>query len=125
MVRLPLLLGRCGLGDRKVLSVMDPWLPLLRRLGLPSSSAVPEEETEAVRARVRFVWTSATFVGVVGRARKAAAAAADDRLLDGSRCLKTAAAAVAALGLAVARVRTCWGEGMRSVIAITGSEGAN
>jgi hypothetical protein len=54
----------------------------------------------------RLDWTSATLVGVVGLARRAAAAAADEREGDWvSRRMKAEAAAVAALGLAVSLVR--------------------
>lgn len=57
----------------------------------------PSEEREALRRCVRFVWTAETSVGVAGRARRAAAAAADERLY-------AETAAVAALGLTVAAV---------------------
>jgi len=63
---------------------------------------------------VRFVWTSATFVGVVGLAASAAAAAAADKEEFDSWRLKTAAAAVAALGFAVAVVSGCLVDGMVS-----------
>lgn len=50
--------------------------------------------------------TCATFVGVDGRARRAAAAAAADSVgCCWSRFLKTAAAAMAAFGFAVAAVK--------------------
>ena len=67
--------------------------------------ALPVEEMEALRRRERFVWTSATLVGVCGRARRAAAAAADERDLGGfcfAADMKADAAAVAAFGFAVA-----------------------
>lgn len=48
---------------------------------------------DALRRRVRFVWTSATLVGVMGRARRAAAAAAAEREVLESWRRKTAAAA--------------------------------
>jgi len=65
------------------------------------------DETEALRRRVRFVWTAPTSVGVCGRALSAvAAAAAESDGLD-SRRLKAETAAVAALGFAVAVVRGC------------------
>lgn len=67
-----------------------------------------EEAVDALRRNVRLVWTSDTRVGVMGRAaRAAAAAAADKEELDSWR-LKTAAAAVAAFGLAVVAVSGCW-----------------
>ena len=97
----PLLEGRCGLGLRNVRSVMDALLPLRCRPGLRwVSDEAPEEVTDALRRMVRLVWTSATRVGVMGRAASAAAAAAaeSDGLEDSWR-LKTAAAAVAAFGL--------------------------
>jgi hypothetical protein len=93
---------------------MEPLLPRLVKggasRGVWSDKAVRVEAMDALRRRVRFVCTSATLVGVVGRARRAAAAAAaesDDEAF-GSWRLKTAAAAVAALGSAVAAVRGCW-----------------
>lgn len=51
----------------------------------------PSSDTEALRRTVRLVWTEATLVGGVGRARRAAAAAAEERLY-------AETAAVAALG---------------------------
>ena len=76
-----LLPGRFGLGVRKVRSVIDPLLPRLRRPACSRvcSDALPVEATDALRRTVRFVCTSATRVGVVGRARRAAAAAAADK----------------------------------------------
>ncbi len=77
---------------------------------------------EALRRIVRFVWTSATLVGVIGRARRAAAAAAaDSEGLLSRFLLKTAAAAVAALGLTVAAVSGVFLLGSRSA----GPVGAN
>lgn len=63
---------------------MDPLLPRLcsddAEVGLPEASgAVPEEDMDALRRMVLLVWTSETLVGVAGRARRAAAAAADDK----------------------------------------------
>lgn len=72
--------------------------------------ALPEEDTEALRRMVRFVCTSATFVGVWGRARRAAAAAAEESALFGfwlAADMKADAAAVVALGFAVAGFRGC------------------
>ncbi|KAG7291716.1 hypothetical protein NEMBOFW57_001735 [Staphylotrichum longicolle] len=98
----PLLPGRCGLGVRKVRSVIEPLLPRLRKPDWSRKGCEAVEATEALRRCVRFVCTSATRIGVVGRARRAAAAAAADKELFDSWRLKTAAAAVAALGFAVA-----------------------
>jgi len=64
------------------------------------------EEIDELRRTVRFDWTSETLVGVIGRAFKAAAAAADERVVGaGSRRIKADAAAVAAFGFAVSLVR--------------------
>ena len=87
---------------------MDPLLARRWSPGFPlrRSGAEPDDEIEALRRIVRFVWTSATLVGVIGRERRAAAAAAADKDGLASRCLlNTAAAAVAALGSAVAELR--------------------
>lgn len=54
---------------------------------------------------VRLVCTSPTLMGVVGLERRAAAAAADDSEVFELRRPNTAAAAVAALGSAVAEVK--------------------
>lgn len=84
---------------------MELLLSRRRKVGLPPvSDVVVIDAMDALRLRVRFVSTSATRVGVIGRARSAAAAAAADKEeLDAWR-LKTVAAAVAALGSAVAEV---------------------
>lgn len=58
---------------------------------------------------VRLVCTSPTLMGVVGLERRAAAAAADDSEVFELRRPNTAAAAVAALGSAVAEVKGCAG----------------
>ncbi len=91
-----------GDGSRKVRSVIEPELPL-RSSWLPGGPRVdpetelPIEEFELVLRIVLFVWTSATDVGVVGRARNAAAAAAADKeALDGWGLRKANAAAVCA-----------------------------
>lgn len=66
------------------------------------------EDMEALRRTALLDWTSDTLVGVVGLARRAAAAAAEER--DGdcvSRRINADAAAVAALGFAVSLVRGC------------------
>jgi hypothetical protein len=99
-----------------VRSVMDPVLPFRCSPGPPPPAppprlwpSLPAELMLALRRRVRLVWTSATLVGVMGRARRAAAAAADESELDvfGSRRVKADAAAVAAFGFAVAAVSAC------------------
>lgn len=122
---LPRLPGRWGLGLRKVRSVMEALLPRRCRPGRAASAAtararagrrvLPWEDTEALRRCVRFVWTAPTLIGLVGRARRAAAAAAADSDGFDPRRLKTAAAAVAALGSAVAAVRGCGQGGMISL----------
>lgn len=75
---------------RKVRSDMDPEDDCLLSCCVGSGSGtcgarvcegplflpLTDEDTDAVRRMVRFVWTSATLVGVVGRALRAAAAAA-------------------------------------------------
>jgi hypothetical protein len=64
------------------------------------------EDVEPDLLIVRFVCTSATEVGVVGRDRKAAAAAADDReALDDRFFRKAWAAAVVAEGFALDPLR--------------------
>lgn len=62
-------------------SVMEPELSLRSsiELGRPFTDALRELETDALRRCVRLVCTSATFVGVVGRDRRAAPAAAAAR----------------------------------------------
>ncbi len=84
---------------------------------------LPEEDTEALRRAVRFVCTSATFVGVWGRARRAAAAAAEDSALFGFWLvadMKADAAAVVALGFAVAEFK---GYNVATVSQWTGTRG--
>ncbi len=105
----PLLLGRCGLGDLKVRSVMDPELPLLCKPGRGSGSEEALDDTDALRRTVRFVCTSATLVGACGRALSAAAAAAEEseRPVPGSRRWKAEAAAVVALVFAGDKERGC------------------
>lgn len=92
-----------GEGDRKVRSVIELALGdrCSSRLLL---SRLPVDETEALLRATLFDCTCDTLVGVVGRAFRAAAAAADDRDGVDSRLRKAEAAAVAALGLAVSRV---------------------
>lgn len=86
---------------------MEPTLGVLvssRRLDVSRPAA---EERDGLRRSARFDWTSATFVGLVGRAFNAAAAAADEREAFESLRPKADAAAVAALGLAVSLVKGC------------------
>merc|ERR1719160_164377 len=99
-----------GEGLRNVRSVMEPVLGDLRRSveRLWGRPRLAVDETEALRRMDRFDWASATFVGVVGRALRAAAAAADDNDVDDSRRMNADAAAVAAFGFAVSFVRGCW-----------------
>jgi hypothetical protein len=70
---------RAGEGSRKVRSDIDPELPL-RSSWNPGGPLVepvePMEEVEPLLRSVLFVCTSATEVGVVGRAFSAVAAAA-------------------------------------------------
>jgi hypothetical protein len=97
-----------GDGDRKVRSVMEPLLGVLRRsLDGVLLSRLPAEDTEPLLRRARLDGTSATLMGVVGRALRAAAAAAEDRVVvvAGSLRMKADVAAVAAFGLAVSLVR--------------------
>jgi hypothetical protein len=91
---------RLGDGSRKVRSVMEDVLP--RRSSPPGRPCtdppleLPTEETEPLRM-VRFVWTSATEVGVIGLARRAAAAAAADKdPFEVELLMKACAAAVCA-----------------------------
>jgi hypothetical protein len=99
---------RFGDGSRNVLSDIE--LELSRRsscgLGRPvtedPATELEREEVEALLRSVRFVWTSATFVGDVGRERSAVAAAAAERFaLDLLWARKAWAAAVVAEGSAV------------------------
>ena len=87
-----------GEGSRNVLSVIDPLLPCLCRLGRrPVGVALPFEENEFCRAMVLFVWTSCTRVGGGVWLRKAAAAAELDREAFEARLARKAwAAAVVA-----------------------------
>jgi hypothetical protein len=98
---------RFGDGSRNVRSVIEPELPLRSSWepGGPRTdpeTELPIEEFEFVLRIVLFVWTSATDVGVVGRARKAAAAAAADKeALDAWGLRKASAAAVCAEAFAL------------------------
>jgi hypothetical protein len=87
---------------------MEPLLGVLRRsLDGVLLSRLPAEDTEPLLRRARLDGTSATLMGVVGRALRAAAAAAEDRVVvvAGSLRMKADVAAVAAFGLAVSLVR--------------------
>lgn len=90
-----------GEGSRNVRSVMEPELPCLCKVGL----ALPFDETEPDRWALRFVGNCPTGVGVVGRERRAAAAAAFDKLALEARLLRkawTAAVEAAAVGVVLA-----------------------
>lgn len=113
----PLLRDLClcapGDGDRNVRSVMDPELLCLLSCapGRTEVSGVllpAEGDRDALFRVFLFVWTSATLVGVVGRALRAAAAAAalSEAVLDWRR-VNAEMAAVAALGFAVEALRGC------------------
>ena len=66
------------------------------------------EDVDPLLRRFLFVWTLATEVGVVGRDRRAAPAAADARAaLEAWFFKKACAAAVAAEGLALDPLRGC------------------
>ena len=69
-------LARFGDGSLKVRSVIDPELFCLCRPGIE----LPLDETDPDLWALRFVGKSPTGVGVVGRERRAAAAAAFDKL---------------------------------------------
>lgn len=98
---------RFGDGSRNVRSVIEPELPLRSSWdpGGPRTdpeTELPIEEFELVLRIVLFVWTSATDVGVVGRARNAAAAAAADKeALDAWGLRKANAAAACAEAFAL------------------------
>jgi len=102
-------LGTCRAGDgsRNVRSDIELLLPLLSKEapGGPLTDPVVELPTEDVEPALRsilLVCTSATDVGVVGRLRRAAPAAADAReALEAWLFRKAWAAAVAALGFAL------------------------
>lgn len=94
---------------RKVRSVIELLLGARRSSGRGAPRPRPAvDDIEALLRTTLLDWTSATLVGVVGLARRAAAAAAEEREGDWvSRRMKAEAAAVAALGLAVSLVRGC------------------
>lgn len=95
---------RAGEEVRKVRSDIDPELPLLSNWDPGGPLVVdpvelPIEEVDPDLRRVLFVCTSATEVGVIGRALRAAAAAAEEREALETRFLRKAwAAALAAEG---------------------------
>lgn len=90
-------------------SVIEPVLGVLCNLPPAPRSWLRVELTEALLRAVRRDGASATLVGVIGRALRAAAAAAEERdVVEGcSRRMKAEAAAVAAFGLAVSFVKGC------------------
>jgi hypothetical protein len=101
---------RAGEGSRNVLSVIDPELPLRSSGGAPPLcdplTELPIEDVDPVLRIVRLVCTSATFVGVVGLDRSAAAAAAEERdAFEAWFRRKTEVAAVMAAALAVDPLR--------------------
>jgi hypothetical protein len=94
---------RAGEAARNVRSDIEPELPLRSSWasGGPLADPVelPTDEVEPALRSVLFVCTSATEVGVVGRALRAAAAAAEDRAALEARFFRKAwAAALAAEG---------------------------
>lgn len=97
---------RAGDGSRKVLSDIE--LELRRRSNCELGRGGTElafEDPELVLRNIRFVWTSATLVGDVGRDLKAAAAAAaESDALDLLRARNAWAAAVVAEGSTLALV---------------------
>lgn len=90
---------------RKVRSIIEPTLGDLVSSRRPLTLPV-RELREGLLLLALFDCTSATFVGVIGRALRAAAAAAEDKdELESRRLMNTAAAAVAASGSAVSLVK--------------------
>ena len=77
--------GRLGPGEgsRNVLSDMEPELPRRSNCGVAllcdPPNELPTDDVDPDRFRVLRVCTSATDVGVIGRALSAAAAAAEER----------------------------------------------
>lgn len=106
-----------GDGSRKVLSDIE--LELRRRSNCEAGCAGTElalEEPEFSLRIVRFVWTSATLVGDVGRDRSAAAAAAAERVaLDLLRARNAWAAAVVAEGSTLTLTLACCKQKFESV----------
>jgi hypothetical protein len=105
--------GRAGEGSRNVRSDIDPLLPLRCSSGRGSPIVDPAVELvmdafEVALRSILFVWSSAGFEGVVGLDRNAAAAApAASAALDVWFLRKAWAAAVAALGFAIAPFTGC------------------
>lgn len=82
-------------------SIIEPTLGVL-----VSSLLLPDiDDTDGLRRMVRLDCTSATLVGVMGRALRAAAAAAEDKDGFDWRRINADAAAVAAFESAESRVR--------------------
>jgi hypothetical protein len=103
--------GRAGEGSRNVRSDIDPELPLRSSCDpggpLVDPTELPIEEVEPLLRSVLFVTTSATEVGVVGRAFRAAAAAAEEsEAVEGRFFRKAWAAADVAEGLALDALRS-------------------
>ena len=105
--------ARAGEGSLKVRSDIDPLLPRRSRecpggpLADPATE-LPIDEVEPDLRSILLVWTSPTDIGLVGRARNAAAAAAaDSDALETWFFKKAEAAAVAALALAVEEFKGC------------------
>lgn len=104
---------RAGEGSRKVLSDIEP--PLPRRSSVvpggplvDPATELPIDEVDPALRSILLVWTSPTDMGLVGRARSAAAAAAAERdALEAWFLRKADAAAVAALALAVEEFSGC------------------
>lgn len=100
--------GRLGPGDgsRNVRSDIDPELPLRSSCGVAlrcdPPNELPTDDVDPDRFKVLLVCTSATDVGVIGRALSAAAAAAEEREAFDDRFFRKAwVAAVVAAELAV------------------------
>jgi hypothetical protein len=97
--------ARFGEGSRKDLSDIEPLLPLRSSCGR-ADAELPIEDVEPALFIVLFVCKSATEVGVVGRDRKAAPAAADAREALEARFFRKAwAAAVVADAFALDPLR--------------------
>lgn len=97
--------ARDGDASRKVRSVMEPELDLRCKVGvcaLNPEAALPTDDMDPCRRIVLLVSTTETSIGVVGRDRSAAAAAADESDDVEARLLRKAwVAAVVAEGFAV------------------------
>jgi hypothetical protein len=97
--------ARAGEGSLKVRSLIDPLLPLRSSIApggpfMDPATELPMDEVEPARRSILLVCTSPTDIGVVGRDRRAAAAAADESdALEAWFLRKAEAAAVAADGL--------------------------